>query len=574
MDDNVVLFDGKPKGEDPPAAEHACPVKAIGHNDGMYYYVTPSGALRQLSAAHHTHNNLFSLFEDRAEWLAEKHPKKSRGDNREGWDHTAVGEFLMVEAAKVGLVDLEKSLRGFGVWRCKDNTLVIHTGDRLQVNDEWQRAGQKIDDKIFIALPPIDRPAASEATTPEMDRLFRFIQDSWSWSNFAGDPRLLYGWIGCGILTGALDWRPHIWATADRGSGKSKLDKLLQSVLGSGSDKVSDPTGAAVRGILGVSARGILADEVEPGDNRRAESMIELARMASTDGQGDVVRGTSDGRTQRFPIRACFLFSSILVPNFRPQDFGRITIIEMRPLKDKSPEEIRDFEAVFAELCQMGGRVRRRVINAWSRFTDNLQTYSSVMARDGHGRRAADQIATLLAMSDAMMKDKAVTEEEAAQILGLISVKDLTGGDEIGDDVECIQHLMTSPIMVRFNEGNQKFPIGELVAECPDKSTNWRQRELRRIGLGVSFEEGIGYLVVANTHQEISRLFKGTRWASGGHSRVLKRLPYAQRDANKVVSFSGTKSRATWLLLDDLPIFRKSADEIEGGEGDGSVPDL
>lgn len=580
MSEKVVeLFDGKAssdrKGKDGGGGGGAerqeiknCPVRPIGFNDGVYYYVTPSGSLRQLTAQKHNHNNIFSLFEDQGDWLREAFMKSATRSNVSTWNAVEAGEYLMSEAAKVGLVDLERSLRGFGVWRLRDGRLIVHCGDEIEVDDEWQAAGQKIENRIFIALPPIDRPGASEANATQMMRLFDFIRSSWAWRNPLGDARLLLGWIGCGILAGALNWRPHIWNTADRGAGKSKLDDLVQSLLGSGADKVSDPTGAGVRGLLGVSARGILADEVEPGDNRRAEGMIELARMASTDSQGDVIRGSSDGRSQRFPIRACFLFSSILVPKFRPQDYGRITILEMKPLPSKTHEEIRDFELAFKDLASMGGVFRRRVINAFSRFEENLQIYSMLMASDGNGRRAADQLATLLAMCDAILLDEIVDLEEARRVLSNINVAELTGGEEIGDDKECLQHLLSTKKMVRFSEGTKDYTLGELIEACPPKATNWRNKFLRQNGLSVVSEEGangpVDFLVISNTHTELKRIFKDTRWQSGGHARVLKRLPYAQEGMTKAVSFAGFKSAATWLLMEDLPIERSA--EQEGGE--------
>jgi len=573
--ENVVLFNGKAGGGNKDGGGSAkkspaeCPVRAIGFNDGIYYYVTPSGSLRHLAAQKHSHNNIFSLFEDRGDWLYDTYPKASSRSNAANWNAIEVGEYLMTEAAKVGLVDLEQSLRGFGVWRGRDGKLIIHCGDKLQVNDEWQDAGQKIEDRFFIALPAIDRPADREATGPEIQKLFRFIQNSWAWDNFDGDPRLLLGWIGCGALAGALKWRPHVWLTADRGAGKSKLDELVQSMLGSGADKVSDPTSAGVRGILGVSARGILADEVEPGDNRRAEGMIELARMASTDSQGAVVRGTSDGRTQRFPIRACFLFSSILVPKFRPQDFGRITIVEMKSLPDKSAAEIRDFEVMFKELCALGATVRRRMINAFPRFEANLDTYSALMAADGNSRRAADQIATLLAMADAILLDDVVDHPAAREVLSKLDISALTGGDEIGDDKECLQHLLSSKMLVRFAEGTKDFTIGELIEECPPKHSDWHNRHLRQNGISVVAEHGVEYLLISNTHTQLKRIFKDTPWASGGHSRVLKRLPYSQNGITKTVSFAGFKSAATWLSLADMPITRQVDVPIEGEENGG-----
>ncbi len=62
----IVEFIGDTKyvgddGRSPPPEEQDedCPVTAIGHNDGVYYYVRPNGELRQLTADRHTRNNIF-----------------------------------------------------------------------------------------------------------------------------------------------------------------------------------------------------------------------------------------------------------------------------------------------------------------------------------------------------------------------------------------------------------------------------------------------------------------------------------------------------------------------------------
>lgn len=571
--DNVVLFNGKaPTGggggtpEETQLAE--CPVQAIGYNGDIFYYVTADGVFKQLSAQKHTYNSIYSLFAGHSSWLLEKFGKLRNPDD---FDHTKTLRYLMDEAVKVGVVDLENTLRGVGVWRSRRNGLVVHTGDRIEVDGEWGPAGQKVENKLYMKLPAIDRPASHEATGKQVSLIFRFIRDSWNWSDRDIQARLLLGWIGCGVLAGAMPWRPHLWVTAEQGAGKSKLDVLVQALLGSGSDKVSDPTGAAVRAILGVSARGMLCDEVEPGDNKRAETLIELMRMASTDSQGSVARGTADGGVQRWPIRACFLCSSILVPFFRPQDYGRITILEMKPLPPKSSLEIRDFEASFREICTEGGMVRRRVIRGFSRYEANFDTYAAVMAAEGKTLRARDQIATLLAMADAMLQDDPITEKEAADILGTVDVGELTGGDEIGDSIECLQHLLSTKMILRFKEGSQDYTIGDLIAECPQNAKNFKHRELRKIGIAIVEENGVELLAISNTHGQLQRIFKETRHRGGGHARVLKRLPYAQELGKRTISFGGYKSAATWLLLSDLPIDRNMQAEEAEPAGDVST---
>jgi energy-coupling factor transporter ATP-binding protein EcfA2 len=392
----------------------------------------------------------------------------------------------------------------------------------------------------------------------------------WHWRQARHAPRLLLGWLGCAVLAGALKWRPHLQLTAPPGAGKSTLFGLLQGLLGSSCLTVSASTEAAIRQMLGPRAPACLVDEIENDNPLRAKPIYELARLASTEGQADVARGSAEGRASTFPVRACFVFSSVLPPKLRPQDLARVMVLEFDAAAggaDESGEPVQlRVRREVEHLKSLGPALRRRMVDDFPRLLATIEVFERVIAEAAARARVADQVGVLLAAAHVLTADGVPEEGEAAALVAEFALPDLVGHEDEGGVNACLNHLLSSETAVEgAGGGTYQAALGALVARGSPAPREWRHQALKRCGLSLVRDEGgVDWLAVANGHRGLDRIFWGTPWQGGVWPTELRRMPGARASLDKL-GFGGVQSRATLLPLASLDL---DADEVRGGSMD------
>ena len=154
---------------DVPGLGGGCPVAALGHRDGVYYFLSPSGEVRDKRPSELGRElDILDVFAGQSHWLAERWPKKNDAGEIVGWNVRQAGRGLMRACVSEGLWDPNTPLRGPGVWRGDDGGLICHCGDVLILIDvdggrDVIQAGQLLDDVVYPAAPCIKRPAVVPA---------------------------------------------------------------------------------------------------------------------------------------------------------------------------------------------------------------------------------------------------------------------------------------------------------------------------------------------------------------------------------------------------------------------------
>jgi len=329
-------------------------------------------------------------------------------------------------------------------------------------------------------------------------------------------------------MTDTLNWRSHIWVTGDTSTGKTTLASLYKTLFGSSILFGSAPTEAGVRQSLSGAARPVMIDEIEPDPtNNRSREVVGLARLASSDSQGDVLRGSAEGKAQTFPIRACFYFSSILHPSWLPQDAGRICVLDLDELQ-VTENDITAVDDGIASFGAMGPALRRRMVDGWPRCRQNILAFRTALTRNQRStRHQADQFGTLLACAYTLLSDTALTNAEASEILASLNLRPVADRDAESSAELCLNHLMS--FTTGFHEGSRMLTLGEVVYNAATLSDGGTSRQaLEAYGLMLvhaTSDGGIAkwtgglpseaLLAVANRHQSLERVFMGTRWAGG-----------------------------------------------------------
>lgn len=549
-------FDPVPPGPPRPQSEDPgpCPVQPLGRQGRNSFYLSPGGRLWTLSAAEHTELNVLALFETRQDWLWKKWPYLDRDKNVVGWSIKSAAANLLSWTAQAGDFDPAEDMRGVGIWRDDDGKgLVVHVGDNVMIKDRWRKPG-RYGAFVYGASRPAPRPGPAAADRAMVIELFDLLS-TWAWKRPDVDPRLMLGWIACGVLCGALDWRPSVWVTAGAGSGKSWLFQLIENVLGGAALVLVDSTDAAIRQALSGAARPVMLDEFEAEETDfRAQEVVKMIRYAATRGGGKVARGSTGGKAQFYSLDAVFLCSSILIPALKSQDLQRLTILELDRITAK-PEDIGD----VLDRVHAGGRysapLRARLIAQWPRFEKTMLVYMNALVDQGHTSRSANQLGTLLAAADLLLGDVAPPAPQIIPIIAGLTPDILAGRSDIREDHEqCLSKLLSTDLGT-WRSGVQ-HPVGEVIVKAHNQPAGEWKHHLSRTGMKFEFRDTAGtdpgwYLIVSNTHDGISRLFHGTQWGNrtGGSGRTgvwkqsLLRVPGAY-PCPSTERFAGVPSRA------------------------------
>lgn len=540
-----------------------CPVKPLGKSGGLFAFMTPAGEIEYMRARDlGSRSAMAGLFDGDTQWLRE-----CFADARTQFSVDWAAEWLMRHCVAAGFFHAEQSVRGPGAWRLqRGKELLLHHGDTLEIRRENGNtlslsAGAKYQNRIYVASRPEAKPSDEPATRDDVVGLFSFF-DRWNYSH-SEDPRVLLGWLGCAFLAGALRWRPHIWLTGDTATGKSTLENAVRSLLGSSALRASETSKMGIAQMLAGAARPVLLDEFERDiDPIKQDQVVQLARLASTEDQAGIIRGSPEGRVRVYMIRGCFYMSGIVPAPLKPQDRSRIHVIDLRPLESDAGAAA-GVKEILGTMGELGPRLRARAIAGYWRFQKNEVTFEQailqVWKRSG---RVVDQMGTLLGMSEMLLRDEPISLAEACELLERFADvrDDIMGRPDEGEAQTCLSHLMTSSIRCEHVEKT----VGEMICSVRDSSGNdahlipstGDHRFLMRHGLRVLRIEAPGQglaLAVARKHRGLAALFETTHWGNGAWNAVLRRVE-GSYTPSRPVRFAGEVERCRIFPLHLLPI--------------------
>lgn len=529
----------------------SCPVTPLGTKKGTYYYIDALGQFRELKDKDHGRTILQGLLGSDIAFAKKEYPKKSEDGFITGWKPDEFGKDLMAECACRGVWEPFERVRGAGVWRDDDDSIVIHSGDQVLKNGIYNNPGV-CGAYVYPSEPARQRPWEHEVKPKEFAEFYALLK-TWAWRRPEVDPMLLLGWIAAATIGGALKWRPLMWLSGDRGTGKSTLQEVINFVFDKSILSVSDPTPAAIFQKIGFSSLPVALDEMEPeAESKRVQAIIKLARQACSGGV--ILRGSAEGNASEFKARNCYLFSSILVPALLPQDRSRMAILELGRITGTPPRIKR------ADLAVIGQKILRRMIDHLDDFEINMEKLRVGFSSMGFDSRGCDQFGTLIAAAQTILYDDTMTSDDVSEMCELMEdVIEAEKFDNEANHIQCRDHLLTS-ILDTFKDG-RKRSIGDWIAQAAGRdNTNKHEdadnahKTLAAIGLKVDKEKIQGKdtlcLFIATKHQGLAKIFKETDWANGVWTQAFRRFENA--GAFNTRRFGGVASKCTIVPIDEI----------------------
>ncbi|NRA88663.1 MAG: hypothetical protein HRU28_15035 [Rhizobiales bacterium] len=488
-----------------------------------------------------------------------------------GWKVQATIDVLFSACAQKGIWNALNKVKGHGAWQDDGGNLIYHCGDKLWSLDGAIETGE-YQGFVYPTAPQISAPWDEEVNaenSPAHDLLKLF--KTWNWARPELDPVLLVGWFASAILGGALDWRPMVFLTGDKASGKSTLQKIAKHLFGDGILQTADTTPAGIYQQVGHGCLPIAIDELEnEANNERTTGILKLARLASSGAV--MLRGGANHKGTEFACYSCFLFSAILMPPLRAQDRSRMAILSLNTLpQGQKPPAIK--KVVFETY---GRKLKRRMIDKWPFFKDVLAHYQSEMVKNGHDGRSCDQFGTLIAAAHVLLSDKMPSRALTKKYMAMLSpdiLLEISNTNSNSDD--CLDYLLQSNIG-KWRSGTDKS-ISALLEMYLDRNETQQyvvpddvKNGLAAVGMAISKSvelngtKKIEFLSVAIRHKQTLDMFKDSDWTGksdteGGWAQALSRLNGAW--PSKSVRVDGLVIKCVQVPL--MYVYRKSPDDLE-----------
>lgn len=527
-DDYSRMFD-EAKLQLNPEPATAWPFQCLGHDRGRFFLYAHEGrqVLTMTARDLSSHGELLKLASLR--WLEGAFP------GRDSFNARQAADAIMRACYIIGVFNPD-AMRGRGVW-IDAGRRVMHLGDRLLVDGiETPLTGHQ-SGFIYEQARPLNVALGVPLDDDGARRILAMCVSA-AWAEPERDGRLLAGWIVSALIGGALAWRPHLWILAEGGSGKSWImENIVRPLLGPLAVVLQGKTTeAGIRGELGHDARPVVFDEAETQsdlDRARMQQAIDLARQASSEDGGAVVKGTKDGGSRRYMIRASFLFASINAGLTQAADESRFATLNM---VQGSPDQFAALKRSHTEAMQPGiaGRLLARALAMVPTIRANAEMLADAIARTGAGRRAGDTIGTLIACQMALVDGTQLTAATAQAYLEAREwLKEVAAEAKVAPEYErAISHLMQCEGMRIIQNGRTEIvSVSELVAACCDMApasdaVGWRDADqhLRRMAMRVIDDR----LLIGNRSKEVAGAFRATPWGAGWFA-TLARIPGARR---------------------------------------------
>ncbi|MFM2091887.1 MAG: hypothetical protein RLZZ127_2376, partial [Planctomycetota bacterium] len=417
----------------------------------------------------------------------------------------------------------DHAVRGRGAW-WDDGRAVVHIGDRLVVDGDIAGLATFRSRHIYEQGPPLPPPAAAPLTAKDGEAFLGLCR-MFSWERtLSGD--LLAGWIATAPILGSLAWRSSLHLVGPSGSGKGWiLGNVVQRVLGEYALNVQGNTSAAgIEQTLGIDALPVIFDEAEAEDEaqmRQMKAVLFLMRAASSSGVARQLKGSTEGKARATQMRTAFLFTSVNPVATAIADEARLTPLTL--CRNDDVDRFEDIRRAARDLLtpDFGRRLVARMVARMGIVRETAEVFAQAFARAHGDRRVGDQIGTMLAGAWALVRDRAITADEAEAWLQGRDFRDHSTLGEAPEWRRFLDRLLTAPQRVSFGGAMQDRALGELVGDAKwqaglrpgDEGFEARFALDHCIRLGIRpwpADDGTHGLMISTTHERLRELLRGT----------------------------------------------------------------
>lgn len=542
-------------------------------NTDIFFFPRGSKLVKSYKQNGLTKNSLMTLMDKKiwGEYFA-------KSDGGIAWDSAV--NFILRKAETVPFY-YNTMIRGAGAWKDRDR-LVINCGSHLIVDGKKTDLYDFDSDYIYEkkdAIPYTMNDSFSKEQSAELIDILNMIDFT-----HKADHLILAGWLLLSAFGGALKWRPKVWLSGPRGSGKSYIiDDIITPLVGKDFGHIAPGTSseAAIRRQAGTNSLPNIHDEMESDNKHYSENINNILmfyRVGSSGENGGIIKVSDNGNIQKWISQCMALFASIGAAIKNGADRSRITVINLKP---PQPGEIRSREEKFKALEERVSILNKswsigfnsRTLQIWPEIERCIKIMISICTIKLGSRREGDQVGTLLAGAYMVNHDKAPIASEASDWIETLDIENISSDKHSKpDEALVIDEILSHVVTISEKMFTYKLSIGNLliywfinngvgISTRETFDENMYNCKIVKMALDdcgikpVSKSEG-SYIAIAKGHSKIKDILKNTAW-SENYADFLKRLPMTEKDEHGPTNFSGVSKRYIKIdaveLLDQPP---------------------
>lgn len=574
-----------------------CPIVPLGHFGNKVVFAMPEGEIRVEAAGKIGQLLRSDIFACAAgsSFLTYWRDKKDKF-------HRELATIWFVRKCReAGYWDNNREVRLLGVWPGEARAPVLHLGDEV-----WVFGGKKVEkrsiaDMMRVRSGPLYRvqapaPRPGKPASSADGAWIREALDLWAFELLDDEglsgADIVAGWILPALLGAVAPFRGHLIVFGAHGAGKTTMVHFVRALMSALAGPVLDSfSEAGFRGDISGMARPAFLDEAEAQGDGSGPGAVEqalgvLRRMATGEGSVRKQGGGDGGTTTQTAVGAAML-GAITPPKLESADASRIVEVRMRPLPPLPPETKDPDAAVKAaqeKALKLAPALLGRALVGAERYRKDVSAVKAALRRSGQTPRQADLLSMLAAGRRLLLFDKPLTEEQAdeevqfwAPLIYQRQAQDVV--TNVGSDA--FAHLMAAESSLYRSD--RRLSIGAMVERLAKGDREYVE-VLKGYGLQVwednddpFWEAASGgprgrpgpFLIVANKHPALDKIFAATRWRDWRRSlSFLDDLgPAFATCSTKALRYgAGLKQRGLAIPLTPL------LDNLVGGSRTGPVP--
>lgn len=531
----------------------------LGYDSGTYYFISNQNPQIQKmsSSAIGASSGLLRL--QPLEYWQALYPSRS-GDGV-SWLDAANN---LMDKCHIKGVFKPDNIRGVGAWH-ENGEFVYHLGNQLYVKNKYQNLHKNnLDsDYIYDLGEKMPKLSTEPLTLAQCEKLLN-ISNLINWT--APESGVFFlGWLVVSQLGGYLQWRPHAWLSGPSGSGKSYImENIVKTILeGHFRYFIGSSTEAGIRQTVKKSSLPVIFDEFETNDansHHRVGAVLELARQASSDSSGIVVKGTADGAANEFKAQFAMLAASVRASIIHEEDENRFTMLELRRNSSRNADQFEKLNALVVSLTdEYGDQLRARIFKNADKIKASAKILQKIVALKLNAR-LGQQYGTLLAGYWSLSSDEVITQDQAQRLVSSIELHNAKKTMDRSDEQECLNHLLDHIMHTETNgvrvEGSIREMIYKHITHSPTSDPFGGPKyldSLERLGISVkkSDDETKYELRLHLKNVNIKNIYKNSQWV-GSFDKQMTRIDGAKQSVITKFTHAGTVNRCLSIDLDTI----------------------
>jgi putative DNA primase/helicase len=564
-----VMGDSDEKEEEYFLDDDALPFRIIGQTSSeIFFFPKETKLIMRFKRSGLGKANLMNLMSVQ-DWAA----YYAKPDGGIAWDSAA--NYLIRRASQTEIFT-SSIVRGSGAWM-ENGELILNTGRNLIIRGKEHDLFQMKTKYVYEKKHLVPFKTSGGMSTAEASKLLSITKRlDFEFTEFS---YLLAGWMMLAPFGGALEWRPHVWLTGSKGSGKSwVLENVVFPMVGAfGIKALGTSTTAGIRQKLGNCSKPVMIDEAESDNLKqkdRIEEMLSMARQASSGAENSaaILHGTQDGEGLDWIVKSMFMFASIGPALVHTADKSRVSLLTLKtPRRAQAKEreikfnELRKWVALLTEAWAVS--FHARTMSIFPEVLKAINIFCEQATELLGTRREGDQIGTMIAGAYMIEHEESPSAAEARSFLeGFDFIK---SGDENAVDKEdeelCLDQILSYKIQVHekrytigtwlkyyFFKSGSMYNLSEEFDDINDTSAAAVKRELEEYGIKPIKEQ----IYIAVGHPAIRTMLRETPWQNTYHN-ILGRLEFCSGTSGPTM-FAGIQKRykkfnAELILYDEIP---------------------